>query len=200
MKEIVINRPKQKRSQLKFDAILQACPIVLAEFGFKKTTTAKIALEANIGISSIYDYFSCKEAIIIAYFDSRLEKAMDQVAHEAKYSHRGPMETMQTFIRAGLDFAKEQRHMIRVMVNEFPNDLAKINLESSKKKIAQIGLDFARNNDLPVAIDNFPLMTYCLTNIIIAFQIRSVLAPDDTLEEELIAAELTKIVSLYAGL
>ena len=86
MKEIIINKPQQIRSKAKFEAVLQALPRVLQELGYHKTTTARLAVEADISIGSLYDYFSCKEAIFIAYVDFELEKALEEVGFQARHS------------------------------------------------------------------------------------------------------------------
>lgn len=200
MKEILIKKPKQKRSQAKFDAILDALPDTIKLYGFKKTTTAKIALEANVGMSTVYDYFSCKEAIFVSYLDDRLEQAIDDVSYHAIHSTSGPQETMKAFIRAGLNFANQHSGLIRVALSEFPNDLDKINLVRSREKIKQIGIDFALSQNIPLPAENLSLMIYSLTNIIVSFQIRSVIAPEKDLDDEAIVDELTKIVSLYTEL
>lgn len=200
MKDIVIKKPKQKRSQEKFDAILDALPSTIKFYGFKKTTTAKIALEANVGMSTVYDYFSCKEAIIFAYLDDRLDQAMEAVSYQAKYSTKGPEETMKAFIRAGLSFANQNRDLIKVVLSEFPNDLDKINFTRSKEKIKQIGIDFAMRQNISIPAENLPLTIYALTNIIVSFQIRSIIAPEKNLDDEIVADELTKIISSYTGL
>lgn len=197
MKEIIIKKPKQKRSQAKFLAILQACPRVLQDEGYKKTTTARLALEADVSIGSLYDYFSCKEAVFIAYLDYALNEALDEVEQEARYSTRDTLPTLKTLVQVGVDFAFEQREILKVVFTEFPTMLDKIDLADSREKVAGIALLFATR--LPANIDENKarLMIYSLTNIVLGFQFRIALMPDEGFEREQIVEQLFDIVSGY---
>lgn len=200
MKKILINKPQQQRSKEKFNAILRACPIVLDEFGFRKTTVAKIALEADVSTSTVYDYFSNKEAVLIAYLDEQLKKGLVEVAYDAKHSSQDALTTLKNFIGAGLDFAQQQSNIIKVIMTELPTQLDQINLAGSREKILQISKDFAASQRLSIANKDTSLMIYSLTNIVLGFQLRTALARDDSFTQEAVVEELTQIVSQYMGI
>lgn len=56
--------PAQKRSQATVDAIVQASTYILIESGWRGFTTNAIAERAGVNISSLYQFFKNKEAII----------------------------------------------------------------------------------------------------------------------------------------
>lgn len=56
--------PSQERSRLTVDAIIQASTYILTETGWKGFTTNAIAERAGVNISSLYQFFPNKEAII----------------------------------------------------------------------------------------------------------------------------------------
>lgn len=197
MKEIIIKRPQQKRSKQKFSAILAACPRVLHSFGFKKSSAAKIALEADVSIGTFYDYFSCKEAVYIAYLDSELNKALERVAKKAGSKNIAAQDILRQLITAGVDFAFQQRDIIKIVFNHFPEHLHAITLENSRAKLEKIALTFAHNHPLHFANKDPDLMLYTLTNIILGFQFRIVVMPDDGFSKEMIIGELTDIVANY---
>ncbi len=64
-KEYLRKEPKQIRSKLMFDSILEASTRVLEEVSFKKFTTNKVAEAAGISIGSLYQYFPNKQSILI---------------------------------------------------------------------------------------------------------------------------------------
>lgn len=57
-------QPRQARSRVTVDAILEATTYLLAEVGFEKTTTNAIARRAGVNIASLYQYFPSKDAIL----------------------------------------------------------------------------------------------------------------------------------------
>ena len=63
--EYLRKKPKQMRSKLMFDSILEASTRVLEEVSFKKFTTNKVAEAAGISIGSLYQYFPNKQSILI---------------------------------------------------------------------------------------------------------------------------------------
>ncbi|MEY1662251.1 TetR/AcrR family transcriptional regulator [Isoalcanivorax beigongshangi] len=58
--------PKQERSRLTVDAIVQAGFICVAERGLEHTTTRHIADTAGLSVGSVYEYFTNKEAVFQA--------------------------------------------------------------------------------------------------------------------------------------
>ena len=63
--EYLRKKPKQMRSKLMFDRILEASTRVLEEVSFKKFTTNRVAEAAGISIGSLYQYFPNKQSILI---------------------------------------------------------------------------------------------------------------------------------------
>ena len=63
--EYLRKKPKQIRSKLMFDNILEASTRVLEEVSFEKFTTNKVAEAAGISVGSLYQYFPNKQSILI---------------------------------------------------------------------------------------------------------------------------------------
>lgn len=72
--------PAQERSRLTVDAIIQASTYILMEVGWKGFTTNAIAERAGVNISSLYQFFPNKEAII-AELQKRHAAEMDDELH-----------------------------------------------------------------------------------------------------------------------
>ncbi len=81
-------RPKQARSRITFDAIVQACEELLPVHGYLGLTTNQIAERAGVNIASLYEYFHTKDAIVaevanravarsLAAFRTHLDEAKD---------------------------------------------------------------------------------------------------------------------------
>lgn len=77
--------PTQDRARASIDAILTATEQLLAEQGFARTTTNRIAARAGVNVALLYRYFAGKEAIVGALIERHAEtthaavrKALDE--------------------------------------------------------------------------------------------------------------------------
>lgn len=65
-------KPKQQRALQLVAAIEQACLQILEKEGPAHLTTNRIAEVAGVGISSLYQYFPNKEAVLAAVYEARV--------------------------------------------------------------------------------------------------------------------------------
>ena len=56
--------PRQERSKVMVEAILEAASQVFAELGYARATTNKIAERAGVSVGSLYQYFPNKDCLI----------------------------------------------------------------------------------------------------------------------------------------
>jgi AcrR family transcriptional regulator len=68
-------KPKQKRGQMRVDAILNAASEVFAEQRYENATIAEIASRADTSVGSIYQFFTNKESILKALVERYVERA-----------------------------------------------------------------------------------------------------------------------------
>jgi len=69
----VLKKPSQKRSRERVELIIAATRDVLKTDGIKALSTNRIAAQAEIPVSSIYQYFPNKEAILVSLYEDYLE-------------------------------------------------------------------------------------------------------------------------------
>ena len=69
MNNIEIREPKQKRSIIKKEKIIDVGWKLISKNGYHNTNTAEIAKEANVSTGIIYQYFKDKHDILIAGLD-----------------------------------------------------------------------------------------------------------------------------------
>jgi AcrR family transcriptional regulator len=73
-------RPRQSRSQVLYDSLIEATQRVLASEGTEAVTTARVAELAGVSIGSLYQYFPSREALIAAVIDHKLESDTRELA------------------------------------------------------------------------------------------------------------------------
>ena len=71
--------PKQERSRLLVESIIDATAIVIAKHGLTAATTARITEYAGISIGSLYQYFDNKEDLYEAVLERIVEKLITLV-------------------------------------------------------------------------------------------------------------------------
>ena len=71
--------PKQERSRLLVESIIDATAIVIAKHGLAAVTTARITDEVGISIGSLYQYFDNKEDLYEALLERIVEKLITLV-------------------------------------------------------------------------------------------------------------------------
>lgn len=75
--------PRQGRSRLLVDAIVQACQKVLEEEGAEQLSTNRIAEVAGVTIGSLYQYFPNKEAILANLFSEKIAAETGRIGRES---------------------------------------------------------------------------------------------------------------------
>ncbi len=78
----VKKKPRQARSKLTFDAIIQASAWVLVHEGYDAATTNRIAEKAGVNIASLYEYFPNKESIIAVLAERELSSYVQATGEE----------------------------------------------------------------------------------------------------------------------
>jgi AcrR family transcriptional regulator len=71
--------PRQDRSRVTVEAILEATTHILVEEGYEKANTNRIAERAGISIGSLYQYFSNKESLLAALVEQHVTEMAELI-------------------------------------------------------------------------------------------------------------------------
>jgi AcrR family transcriptional regulator len=88
--------PRQRRSRLTVEAVLDAVVRVMKRHGVEGVTTNRIAVTAGVSIGSVYQYFPDKRAIFTALHD-RHSEAIGRVIEGRLLTHAG--EPLEQFVQ-----------------------------------------------------------------------------------------------------
>ncbi|PCC69222.1 transcriptional regulator, TetR family [Nannocystis exedens] len=93
--------PRQDRARASVDAILVAAEQVLAEVGFARATTGRIAARAGVNVALVYRYFAGKEAIVGALVERGAERTLRAVQDALVEHASAPLaEAVRALVRA----------------------------------------------------------------------------------------------------
>lgn len=121
---IPLKEPRQRRSRVTYDAILEATTQLLIERGYAATTTNHIAERAGISIGSLYQYFPNKEAIAVELLQRHIVGGPvhmeSQITHSMENLHN-PAEIVKCFIEAAYDYHADNPALHKVLEEEVPH-------------------------------------------------------------------------------
>lgn len=113
--------PKQQRSKATFDAIVDACTQLLPEMGYSKTTTNHIAARAGVGISSLYEYFPNKDAVIAQVAGRMVNRIINKLKDALPTVYQAPPnEATRIWIYAIYDVITSEKKIVAVFLYEIP--------------------------------------------------------------------------------
>ena len=110
-------RPKQRRSQITVDAILEATARVLVHEGYEKASTNRIAKVAGVSIGSLYQYFPSKESLVLALIEHHCEDMLKLLVESSVKLASAPLDqAIRTYVKAMLaahDVLRNERYGFR---------------------------------------------------------------------------------------
>lgn len=72
-------RPRQLRSKFTLDVMLEAAEQLLQNGGMAAVTSRRVALRAGVGISTLYDYFPNRDAIVIQLANRLMQRREEEM-------------------------------------------------------------------------------------------------------------------------
>ncbi len=104
-----ISGQQKKKNRKK---IISIAVDIMIDKGFKTATMRAISKEAGIGDATIYNYFPTKEAILLAYYEEKLEESVEKLRKIEKFNEFTIHEQLQTFFETQLDLFLQDREFI----------------------------------------------------------------------------------------
>jgi len=121
---IPLKKPRQRRSRVTYNAILEATTQLLIERGYAATTTNHIAERAGISIGSLYQYFPNKEAIAVELLQRHIVNGPSFMASQVAQSMKnqcGPAKIVKCAIEAACDHHTDNPALHKVLEEEVPH-------------------------------------------------------------------------------
>lgn len=114
-------QPRQERSRVTVEAILEAGARILREQGYAALTTNRLAERAGVSIGSLYNFFPNREAILLAMLQRRLLSLAGEIDADLRKSlQQGGPESMQYLIGRLVAVVSADRELFRVLLRELP--------------------------------------------------------------------------------
>jgi len=114
--------PRQRRSRLTVQSILQAATELAAKEGFLNLGTRRIAERAGVSVGSLYQYFPTVEAILIAIYEEKASLVANRFRAKMLSVMHSPMEIVgEKTLRLLLKEYEDNRLILHQMMIEVPH-------------------------------------------------------------------------------
>ncbi|HWI73039.1 MAG TPA: TetR/AcrR family transcriptional regulator [Baekduia sp.] len=115
--------PRQERSRLTVEAILDAAARVFERHGYAAGTTNRIAERAGVSIGSLYQYFPNKDAILVALVERHVDEGVAAAGPvlDGLVADPPPLEEgLRRLVEAMVAVHRERPALHRVLFEEAP--------------------------------------------------------------------------------
>jgi AcrR family transcriptional regulator len=159
-------QPRQARSEHTVQLIFEATAQVLRDEGEAALTTNRIAERAGLSIGTLYQYFDCKEAIVLAILSRTREQViaqLDKVMLDVQPGQTDPREVVRTYVRIYIQAfgigKKNERDLVRLAWRFDRHDAMVLSLRQASERLA---MHLQRLNH-PLVRAPTPAMAFVLT-------------------------------------
>jgi AcrR family transcriptional regulator len=130
--------PKQERSRITVEAILEATARILAEKGYDKTNTNFIAELAGVSIGSLYQYFPNKESLMVALMEQHCHEIAEIVESKLDCLFDTPPEiAIPELVKAVVAVHKINPRLHQVLSEEIPRS-ERLKMQQTDDRIAEL--------------------------------------------------------------
>lgn len=190
--------PRQARSQLMVEVILEATARVLGERGYAGTNTNVVAERAGVSVGSVYQYFPNKDSMITALHERHADQmyvAIDKVLDASRArSLRGHVQAM---VRALLAAHQVEPDLHRVLEKEFPFFDAPHEESAADNSIFRRVRQLLEEHRAEVAPRNLDLATWIVLRTIESLVHAAVIEPPPEFEVAAIEAAIVDTLMGY---
>lgn len=190
--------PRQARSRQKVEAVLDACTQVLSRSGYHQTSVLELSLESGVPVPTLYQYFTNKEAIFVAWMDRSVDQILQLVAtQQDRMPGASVAQYADILVRLALQSIEQLRPSIVRLLTDLPQVLsARLVMIVELKTVAmleqQFAAEIAQRND-----PEFIFKLRMLVRLITGYFLQAVMNDQRELEVEREAQELSTLVKRY---
>lgn len=192
-----IKKPKQKRSKVTVDSILEASKIVIKKSGLEKFNTNYIAEVAGVSIGSLYQYFKNKESILKVLLDRELEKNRESLDKLIDPNEDYEIEEVVEKIVGYFIDNWEEKGVLGKILFQFVPDIIDFSLfKSVDKKLIPLLKEKIELSNKPINQENIDYALFLIIN-----NVRTTVYLINThyqeYDKEIIKKELATMISSY---
>lgn len=131
--------PRQDRSRVTVEAILEATTRILVEEGYDKANTNRIAERAGISIGSLYQYFPNKESLLAALMEQHATEMAELIETKLDRLFDSPLEiVIPEIVTAVIAAHAIDPRLHQVLSEEIPCSERSPQMQQADKRITEL--------------------------------------------------------------
>lgn len=191
--------PRQSRSRVLVDAIVEAGTRLLTEKGFEALTLKDVAALAGVSPGSLYQYFPDKGSLVAEITER--QSARELAFHLERFATLSPETTLEDGLRlmisAILDFQRQEGPLFRQTLAALQHLGRYEQLAARAREAALVFRGLLEHHRHRLAIDDLDLATHVCANAIHSLTHDGVLTRPDSLDDPTLSRELERLVLGY---
>jgi AcrR family transcriptional regulator len=182
--------PRQRRSRDTFDALVDACTLLLPVRGYAGTTTNHIAERAGVNIASLYEYFPGKDAIVAQVAERLVERVLSRLAKGAQRVMQAREEdAVRLWIGLIHDTVAREKQLVSVFLHQVPYTNQLDPIQTIGRRLLEFSQQVRRRAGGFVRSDFSDASLHLLINLVTSTIMQCVLdPPEDVTRRELLDA------------
>lgn len=190
--------PKQERSRVTVEAILDATALVLVREGYDRASTKRVAGVAGVSIGSLYQYFPNKESLVAALYERHLRELLAVVERKFEEASRAPLgEAVRELIRASIELHAIDPKLHRVLVEQIPRAARGEEDGGLERRVTEKTRAFLEARGGEILPTNLDLAAFVVTESVEALTHAAVLDRPGYLGDEGLVDEISALVLRY---
>ncbi|MFP2910216.1 TetR/AcrR family transcriptional regulator [Pyxidicoccus sp. 3LFB2] len=191
-------KPRQSRAQATCDAIITATAQVLVKEGYDAVSTNHVARVAGVSVGSVYQYYSSKEALVLAvmerYRAQGLAELEEGVSRMAGATLR---ETLRQLIRQVMASKASNPRLHQVLVEQLPRMRQFQQVDPYTVRILRVVRAFLEPHARDVRPQDLDMATFIIVNTVESLTHVALLDRPEYLTRESFVDELCALVVGY---
>lgn len=192
--------PRQRRSRVTFEAIVDSCARLMVERGYVGVTTNHIASVAGIGIASLYEYFPGKDAIVAVVADRLVERVMTRLSEAAPAMFDLPAGTgARAWIQCIHDILEGERDLVAVFFYEVPYTNRLPAVRAITPRLLELSRAMRQTAGSRVVLNREPATLHLMINLVSTTILQLVLDPPGEVSKEQMMSALAERIGRWTS-
>lgn len=193
-------RPRQARSKLLVDSLLEATARILRADGWDALTTNRVAREAGVSVGSLYQYFPNKEALVAGLLECWSEEVLAWAADLFLDVATAPVDAaIARMVRASLELGREDAILHRVLLAQLPHEGLRAAFEQLERRVMEHLAEWIAARRAELHVEDPSLTAFVLVTALDAAVDKAVMTRPELLDSPRFARELERLVAGYLG-
>jgi AcrR family transcriptional regulator len=190
----------QERSRATVAALVDATARILVNEGFDKASTNRIAEVAGVSVGSLYQYFSCKEALVLAVIERHNLDIMQVVGHALVEMETLPLEeAVHKLVTVAIEAHRVEPELHRVLTEEIPRLGALEHVETVSREAHTRFRRYLESRRKELAVADVTLAAFVCATSIEALAHNAVLYHEEMLSDDAVSALIGDTTRLILG-